>query len=107
MDRNGQSLSFQSTLQAEAYHGSKYEALVFLLQENQNVCEQQRQRIWSRRTRRLLVCSLLCSCGTNDLTHTFKASRGSLPVDQAFVLQIPVFAVQVLFAKHLAVLQLG
>lgn len=39
--------------------------------------------------------------------QTFEASRGRLPVDQAFVLQVPVFAVQVLLAEHLAVLQLG
>lgn len=44
------------------------------------------------------------SSGTDDLTHTFETSRGSLPEDKPLVLQIPVFAMQVLFAKHLAVL---
>lgn len=33
--------SVKNDLQLEAYHSCKYEALVFLLQENQNICEQE------------------------------------------------------------------
>ena len=38
---------------------------------------------------------------------TFQPARGSLPVDQAFVLQCPLVAEEVLLAERLAVLQLG
>ena len=63
---------------------------------------------WKQQKYILTAClATKISCGTNGLAHTFETSGGSLPINQTFMLQIPVFAVQVLLAKQLAVLQLG